>query len=834
MRDLQISCGASFYDVPTLQSFSWSALCGLLSSYAVGTETLAQYLELPRSDQLRLKDVGWFNGNHYSRPERQGQYITGIDLLTLDIDNGDPGIVDRIVALLDPMLADDGFAYFLGSTRKHTSDKPRLRLVVPLSRTATVDEADALRRRLAFRVGMAACDTVSFRANQVMFWPSHCSDGVKFTQAADGAWLDVDAALAAWYPNGWTDRASWPLHPNEDKTALGREQQKAGDPRDKPGLIGLWCRTYSITDILTEFLADEYVEGTTDGRWSHVGGTAGDGAIIYGDDQWLYSHHQTDPGTGLLLNAWDLVRVHKFGALDAKCLLATPINRKPSTKAMSDFVQTVPEFRRALAEEAALDFAPADSAGGSEVAAESAIVLAEKLVFNKKSEIEATRSNLDIILTEHPQFAGALGYNTNAGMKVWRRWMPWHDETRQLQRLDETEGLSFADIDTTRVREWLERSFKIAPVALAMLDEVLALIADRNRFHPIRDYLRALPLWDGVPRLDTLFVRYLGVEDNAYHRAAARLLMVGAVKRMMEPGCKFDTAVLIIGPERIRKSTFVETLAGRGAWFTDDIKQFDRDAVAAVKSIWFVELAELAALGASETEVVKAFLSRRVDRVRLAFERNVQTYPRQCVMVGTSNNNAPLKDPTGNGRYLPIWTRGFSELVRKIDIESLRAEVEQLHAEAYMLWASGTAIHITDATASAQAHEAQEAARPEDPIARAIDSWLDGDSPSKRSPSGGAGNEWQDKPTLRLKTCIAQIACEALGYTESGTDWPPKLAGRIIDHLHSRSEWGRSTRTERIRGYGKPRVYVRFSNAESDPGSCSASSVRQNMTVDDL
>lgn len=832
MRNLQISCGASFFDAPALQTFTWSALVGLLGNYAVGSETLAEYLDKPKAEQLRLKDVGWYNGNHYSQPVREGRYITGVDLLTLDIDNGDAEITSRIVALLDPFLADDGFAYFLGSTRKHTDAKPRLRLVVPLSRTATVDEADALRRMVAFRVGMPACDTVSFRANQVMFWPSRSRDGAQYTQEGKGDWLDVDAALATWYPNGWTNRESWPLHPNEDKSAVSREQAKLGDPREKPGIIGLWCQTYSITDILTTFLADEYVPGSKEGRWTHVGGTAGDGAIVYGDDLWLYSHHQTDPGTGQSLNAWDLVRVHKFGHLDAKTSPTVQINNKPSTRAMSNFVQEVPEFKRALAESAVAEFKEAGalaSAGKDE----DAIALAERFTYDKKGLIEASRANLEAIISHLPIFAGALGFNVNAGMKVWRRWMPWHEETRKLQRMDETEGLSFADVDTLRTREWIEQAFRIAPIGLAMLDEVLALVADRNRFHPIRDYLRNLEPWDGKPRMETLFMRYLGVEDTAYHRATARMMMVAAVKRIMEPGCKFDNAVLIIGPERIRKSSFVEALAGHPAWFTDDIKQFDRDGVAAVKSVWFVELAELAALGANETEVVKAFLSRRVDRVRLAFERNVQSYPRQCVMVGTSNGNAPLRDPHGNGRYYPVWTVGYSELVRKIDIESLRAEMPQIHAEAYAAWQSGEAIHITNAEAAEQAHAAQEAARPEDPVIRAIDAWLDGEVSSRRSPFGSSGNEFLDKPQLRLKTCVSQIACEALGFSEQGSDWPRGLANRIVDHLHNRDDWGRSSRTERMKGYGKPRVYVRFENAlpEPKPESMIAS---PTLTADDL
>ena len=317
MRDLRIACGANFFAAPTQQTFSWDSLVNLLSSYDVAEETLEEYNKLPKTAQLKLKDRGWFNGNTYSVASRLTQHIESIALLALDVDNGSADIVTHIGNAIDPLIASDGFAHFIGSTRKHTPEKPRLRLVIPLTRNVSIDEADALKRMIAFRIGMKAFDTVSFRANQVMFWPSRCSDGEEFTLRADGDWLDPDAALAAWYPLGWQDRNDWPLHPSEEREALTHERRKAEDPCEKPGLVGEWCRLFTIEDVLERFLPDEYAPGSSEGRYTHVAGTTADGAIVY-ENKWMYSHHQTDPGSGQLLNAWDLVRIHKYGALDAK------------------------------------------------------------------------------------------------------------------------------------------------------------------------------------------------------------------------------------------------------------------------------------------------------------------------------------------------------------------------------------------------------------------------------------------------------------------------------------------------------------------------------------
>ena len=387
--------------------------------------------------------------------------------------------------------------------------------------------------------------------------------------------------------------------------------------------------------------------------------------------------------------------------------------------------------------------------------------------------------------------------------------MPWHDPIRRSQQIDETDGLGFRDIDEIRIREWMVDRFRMEFPPIAKIKETVSLIADRNGFHPIREHLAGLKPWDGTPRLDTLFIRYLNCADTPYHRQAARVLLVGAVKRIMEPGCKFDTMILLIGDQRIKKSSFVECLAGRASWFSDDLPKLGKEAVEHIRSLWFCEVAELAQFTRTENEFIKAFLSRRMDRARLAYEQHSAFFPRQCVLVGTTNTTRPLKDPTGNGRYLPIRCEGFIPGVKMIDVDRLRTERDQLFAEAFHAYAAGEDIYIRDANAVAGAKEAQEDAREESPIEEAIDNWLDGATESKRSPMGIAA-KWSPAAAERMRVSVAMIAAEALGFDPAGTDWPPWLSSRIVDHMHTRKDFERPKNPARIEGYGKCRVYERL------------------------
>ena len=232
--------------------------------------------------------------------------------------------------------------------------------------------------------------------------------------------------------------------------------------------------------------------------------------------------------------------------------------------------------------------------------------------------------------------------------------------------------------------------------------------AIQNRFHPVRDYLRLLK-WDGRLRLDTWLPRYMDAEDSPHTQAVGAKSLLGAVARVLEPGCKFDAILVFEGKQGSGKSSAIKILAG-DEWFCDAplTRLEDADAVAKIQGVWLYELAELSTLAKAAPESLKAFITRRVDRARLPYERAPRDFPRQVVFMGTTNSPAYLLDPTGNRRFWPVHTG-------TIDLEGLARDRDQLWAEAYTRWMGGQESLALDPSLYLEAERQQENRRVEDP-----------------------------------------------------------------------------------------------------------------------
>src|SRR5215472_11625170 len=232
--------------------------------------------------------------------------------------------------------------------------------------------------------------------------------------------------------------------------------------------------------------------------------------------------------------------------------------------------------------------------------------------------------------------------------------------------------------DAAVIRIWLlmERRFRLRP-SKDLLFNVVEDTARLNGFHPVRDYLDALK-WDGVKRLDTWLIKYGGAEDTEYIQAVGALMLIAAVRRVRQPGCKFDEIVVLENEEQgTDKSTALATLAGPEEWFSDDLPLNieGKRVIESLRGRWIIEAAELSGMRRTDTEHLKAFLSRQVDRARLAYGRFVSEVPRQCVIVGTTNSLEYLRDTTGNRRFWPVRCQRFN-------ITALRRDRDQLWAEA--------------------------------------------------------------------------------------------------------------------------------------------------------
>lgn len=231
-----------------------------------------------------------------------------------------------------------------------------------------------------------------------------------------------------------------------------------------------------------------------------------------------------------------------------------------------------------------------------------------------------------------------------------------------------------------------------------------------NIYHPVRDYLDSLR-WDGKPRINSWLHDYLGAAHDEYTSAVGRIVLIAAVRRIRQPGVKFDTIMVLEGPQGTGKSTAIEILAGKGNYSDQDILQLDaKSQIEAMEGIWFYEIAELTGISRAETNRVKAFASRSHDKARGAYARFAERRPRECILIGTTNEDKYLRDPSGNRRFWPIITT-------EIDREKLKRDRDQLLAEASYWEAKGESITLPEHLWPA-ARKEQEARLEEDP-------WLD-------------------------------------------------------------------------------------------------------------
>jgi predicted P-loop ATPase len=243
--------------------------------------------------------------------------------------------------------------------------------------------------------------------------------------------------------------------------------------------------------------------------------------------------------------------------------------------------------------------------------------------------------------------------------------------------------------------------------------------ARRHGFHPVRDYLDA-QLWDGTPRIDQWLARYGEADDTPYVRAIGSIVLIAAVRRIRHPGCKFDEMVVLESPQGQLKSTALATLAVDAAWFSDDLP-LNADTKIVIERLaghWIVEAAELKGMRRGDVEHLKSFLSRQTDRARLAYGRLPTIVPRQCVIVGTTNSDAYLRDSTGNRRFWPVR-------VGRFDIAALARDRDQLWAEAAHREAANESIRL-DPSLWPAAGDQQEERRVEDPFVEMLAARLQG------------------------------------------------------------------------------------------------------------
>ena len=306
----------------------WSDLLKRLSCPKRTAETAEEFAAMPRDQRAEIKDVGGFVGGRVNGGNRKGANVGTRQLLTLDADYGTMELWDAWTA----MYAEAACVY---STHSHTPENPRLRFVLPLKREVDREEYEAIARLVASWMGIESFDDTTYQPHRLMYWPSCPKDGEYIFQSQDGPWLDPDEVLAQ-YVN-WHDVSEWPVS-SRQKSQLRKHADTQGDPLAKQGIVGAFNRAYSITQAIERFLPGTYTPAG-DGRYTYVAGHTTGGLVLYDGDTFAYSHHDTDPCSGQLCNAFDLVRIHLYGVQDEGVPDTEPMTARPSYKAMQELIR---------------------------------------------------------------------------------------------------------------------------------------------------------------------------------------------------------------------------------------------------------------------------------------------------------------------------------------------------------------------------------------------------------------------------------------------------------------------------------------------------------------
>lgn len=803
-RKITISVGAS------RKSTNWQPQTLLLSElYARlalpvrSTETMGEYLGLTKGQQDELKDVGGYVAGTLNGPRRKAGAVTGRDVLTLDLDNIPPHQTDAIVKRVDGL----GPGYCIYSTRKHRPDAPRLRVLIPLDRTATAEEYEASARRMAEWIGMEAMDPSTFEPSRLMYWGSACADGEWIYYTADKPFLSVDGMLATY--QDWHDTTAWPRAAGEaTPRSLSRRQT---DPETKQGLVGAFCRTYNVVQAMETFLPGVY-EPAGEGRYTYTGGSTTGGAVTYDEDKFLFSHHATDPCGGQLVNAWDLVRIHKFGDQDDEAPQGTVGISLPSYKAMAELARQDPAVGSLLADErwqraqeAFQPIAGQEPAEGAEEADDGAWRRPPIMALNGQGAPEKSVKNYRTALENDPRLKGRLRLNIFSGRVDVVGPLPWSRP-----------GSSnvWNDDDAAQLRIYLEPFFGKIPKN-DLLDAV-AVAASDQAYHPVRDYLTDLK-WDGAPRLDTLLIDYLGALDTDYTRAITRKAFTAAVARILTPGCKYDTMVVLVGKQGRHKSSILAKLGG--AWFSDSLRTFgDKDSMETIQGTWINEVAEMQAMNKADINAVKMFLSKTSDYYRAAYGRYTVDRPRQCVFFGTTNSTECLTDITGGRRF---WICDIDQQNRTKDVfRDLDKERDQIWAEAVAAWQQGEPLYLP-APLEEIARNLQESHRTQHPWEAIIQGFLETEIPAEwlswdavqRSAYYHGGARYCGEMVPRSRVCAMEIWCEALDRKKG--DMRKTDAREINTILEHTPGWTRAGTQRAGAPYGRQRCYEREKSARN-------------------
>lgn len=782
---MKISYGNSRYVKHWKNSeITWEDFKSRVSTTQRTTETIEEYFKMGKAQREKIKDIGGYVLGHLKGGHRGSGSVLCRSALALDMDNGTPGCMENIKAA--------GYTCCVYSTHKNTPKQPRLRVIIPLTRDVSAAEYPAVARMAAKDIGIDLFDDSTYEASRLMYWPSTPMHSEFIFQDFDGKVLDPDEILARY--DDWQDESTWPVSTRQSQVPR-HGADKAEDPLSKKGIVGAFCRAYTVQEAIAKFLPDVYAPTERDDRFDYIPADSAAGVVIYGD-RFAYSHHATDPACGRLLNAFDLVRLQKFRNMDFEAVEGIPITKLPSYKAMADLARQDGKVIKLMLEEkqasAATDFTPEED-------------WLEKLQMDKAGNVLPTTNNIYLILVKDKRLESIVYNDQLVGMDV-RGDIPW-----------EHQRPGWTDDDNTGLRLFLDQNYGI--YSPNRTKDALVQAAHLRHYHPVKEYLEALPPWDGVPRVDTLLVDYLGAEDCSYTRAVTRKTLAAAVARVYHPGTKFDSILVLIGPQGIGKSTIYAKLGK--SWFSDSLTitdMKDKSAAEKLQGYWILELGEMAGMKKAEVETVKSFVSRQDDKYRASYAPTVESHPRQCIIVGSTNTDTGfLRDITGNRRFWPVHVSGES-VKKPWDIEP--PEIQQIWAEALDMYRKGEKLYL-DPEDEATARREQDNAMETDDREGLVQQYLDTLLPENwDSMDLGQRREFLAQDSMaaalkgtvrRMQVCNMEIWCEC--FLKDPAAMKKVDSYTIAGIMKKMPGWDKGPRPV-LPLYGRQRVYVRTTDKE--------------------
>ena len=753
---------------------SWEDFCKRVSTTQTTTETVEEYRKMTKPQQDSIKDVGGFVGGHLREGKRRTGTVLCRSMLTLDMDHGTPDVLDE----LDMFNSHEMCIY---STHKHTPEAPRLRLIMPMKRDVSEDEYPAVARKVAQEIGMDMFDDTTYQPHRLMYWPSTSSNGEYVFKVMDGDVLDPDYYLGLY--DDWHDASTWPVSSRESE-AMKRSAKQQADPLTKTGVVGAFCRTYTIREAIEKFLPDVYEPSAMEGRYDYIPADSSAGVVII-DEKFSYSFHATDPACGQLLNAFDVVRVHKFPDDDPK----------KSFNAMADFAVADEAVKMRIFEEkqqsAAEDFDEGDPDAWK-----------KQLEYDRRSmELVNNLHNITLIMQNDENLKGIVFNQLADGMEI-KGNVPWKHPAKFWRDADDAQLICYVD---AAYGTFSARNYDIA----------VAKVVDDRSYHPIREFFESLPEWDGVKRVDTLLIDYLGAEDSPYVRAVTRKELCAAYVRVHNPGIKFDTMIVLNGDQGIGKSTLIAKLGGE--WYSDSLNlsdMNDKTAAEKLQGYWIMEIGELAGMKKADLDKVKAFISRQDDKYRASFGRRVTPHPRQCVFFGTTNSqNGYLRDITGNRRYWNVKVPGNGKYKPwELDEDT----VKQIWAETVVYAKAGEKLYLPSELED-YAKEEQRAAMERDDREGLVQEYLDMLLPDNwESMDVYKRKEYVreiDDPTRpngsirRMEVSNMEIWCECFGKPKE--DMKPADSYALSAIMERIDGWSKTGKSRILPIYGRQRIYRR-------------------------